>query len=84
MNESSGTAPLNWVFTIIYAVGFLILLITEIIGIRRKEPGDTITENWRKLDKNLHGPQQWGYRVGTAGILVWILLHLMSTSGGWG
>jgi hypothetical protein len=73
----------DWIFTAVYGVGFAILVGTEVVGIRRKAPNDTITENWRKLDKNLHGPQQWGYRVGTAGFLVWILLHLMSVSGGW-
>jgi hypothetical protein len=75
----------DWIFTAVYGLGFLLLLATEVVGIRRKEPNDTITENWRKLDKNLHGPLQWGWRVLTVGLLGWAILHLPFASGqGWG
>lgn len=74
---------LNWTFTVIFVLGFLILIVAEVVGIIRKQPGDTITEHWRWVDKKLHGFLQWGWRILTAGLLIWILLHLMSVSGGW-
>ena len=73
--------PLNLTFTSIFALGFLALFVTEIVGVIRKSKGDTITENWRYVDKRLHGVQQWGWRVMTAGLLVWTLIHLPGTSG---
>jgi hypothetical protein len=71
---------LDYVFSGLYAAGFLFLLVLELIGVHSKRPGDTITENWRFLDSHLHGPLQWGWRVMTAGTLVWILLHF---GGAW-
>jgi hypothetical protein len=71
---------LNLIFSALYAIGFLFLLVLEIIGVRSKSKGDTITENWRYLDTKLHGPLQWGWRVMTSGILVWILFHF---GGSW-
>jgi hypothetical protein len=52
----------------------------EILGIRNKEPGDTITENWRHIDKSLHPILQWGWRVLTIGLLGWVMLHF---GGSW-
>jgi hypothetical protein len=67
---------LDPVFTVIYGVGFLVLLAAELVGLARKAPGDTITEHWRYIDGHLHGVLQWGWRVLTAGLLGWAALHL--------
>lgn len=72
---------MNPVFVGIYLTCAVILLVTEIIGIRRKRSGDTITETWRWGDHHLSGYTQWGYRVVTAGTLAWLLLHL--AGGNW-
>ncbi len=71
---------LNPWFSGLYLAGFLFLITLELIGVHRKKAGDTITENWRFLDKRLHGPLQWGWRVMTAGALVWTLFHF---GGNW-
>jgi hypothetical protein len=71
---------LNIGFSVLYALGFLFLIVLEIIGIRNKEPGDTITENWRHIDKSLHPILQWGWRVLTIGLLGWVMLHF---GGSW-
>ena len=66
-------------FTIIFLTAGMILLVAEIIGVKRKGPGDTITENWRWLRDHLpYGWLRWAYRIMTAGILVWALLHLVA------
>lgn len=67
---------MNPLFTAIYVIGFGGLLAAEIIGIRRKASGDTITEHWRWIDRHAHGPAQWFFRAFTAGLLVWTLFHL--------
>jgi hypothetical protein len=69
------------IFSIIYAILFAGLLGTEIVGVRRKAKDDTITENWRKIDKNLNGVYRWFWRVLTAGMLGWILIHLPGKDG---
>jgi hypothetical protein len=68
---------LDYTFTAIYVLLFGALVATEIVGIRRKRKGDTITENWRYLDKHLHGFLQWGWRILTIGLLGWIMFHLV-------
>lgn len=55
---------LDLVFSAAYAVGFLFLLVLELVGVHSKRKGDTITENWRYLDTHLHGPLQWGWGFG--------------------
>jgi hypothetical protein len=72
---------LNPVFSILFASGFLFLLVCEIVGIIRKNPGDTITENWRYIDGHLNPILQWGWRILTAGLLTWTLFHF---AGNWG
>lgn len=72
---------LDLTFSFLYLAGFLFLFILEMIGVKSKRPGDTITENWRYLDSHLHGPLQWGLRVLTSGVTVWLLFHL---GGKWG
>lgn len=72
---------LNIVFSVIYGLGFLTLLVVEVIGVKRKAKGDTITENWRWIDGRLHGFLQWGWRILTAGLLAWILIHLPGARG---
>jgi hypothetical protein len=73
--------PMNLAFSAIYVLGFLVLLVTEVIGVKRKAKNDTITENWRWVDGHLHGFQQWGWRILTAGLLSWILIHLPGKDG---
>lgn len=63
-----------------FAAAYLILggtlLTVELVGVARKQPGDTITEGWRSLDRRLRGAPQWTYRVMTVGVLLWTALHL--------
>ena len=67
-------------------VGAVLLLAGEVVGILRKSKGvgdeDTITEWWRKADFRLGQSRQpfirWAYRVFTAGILIWTLLHFLA------
>lgn len=71
---------LNLWFSATYAVIFLAGITVELIGVFRRGKGDTITENWRWIDKWLayHSPIiDWFWRVFSAGALVWILLHLL-------
>lgn len=71
---------LNVVFTVIYVLAGGTLLVTELVALKRKEPGDTITEHLRWLDAHLHGVPQWVYRVLVIGACAWLPLHLW-TSG---
>lgn len=72
----------------IFVVGFLILgaalLTLELVGIDRKQGGDTITEMWHWLDDRLGKKLpwlQWFLRVFTVGLLAWTALHF---GGSWG
>jgi len=60
---------------IIYGIGIAILVITELIGIYRKGKGDTITEGWRLIDRELNGWLRWLWRIFTIGFLGWLILH---------
>jgi hypothetical protein len=67
-------------FSIIYATLFVTTVTVELIGVKRKAAGDTITENWRFIDKWLHYRSpiiDFLWRVFTAGFLVWLLLHFL-------
>lgn len=70
---------LNPVFTILIVCGALFLLVVELVGVFRKQPGDTITENWRAADEYLKRQPaiRWFYRIFTAGILLWAALHFL-------
>jgi len=77
------TPELNPVFGIVFLVGAAILLVAEIIGVQRRGKGDTITEHWRAGDQWLRRHASWGrwaFRIATAGILVWALLHFLAGS----
>jgi hypothetical protein len=73
-----------------FAVGYVLLggalLALELVGVhrkaKRKGDGDTITEGYHLIEADLPGPLRWGYRVFTAGVLVWTLLHF--SRGSWG
>lgn len=80
MHATLAGMTLDLAFSAAYAVGFLFLLVLELVGVHSKRPGDTITENWRWLDTHLHGPLQWGWRVMSIGVLGWIALHF---GGAW-
>lgn len=67
---------LNPWFSLGYLVLATALVSLELIGIHRKaKDGDTITENWHWVEKHLHGPLQWLWRVLTLGFLTWIMFH---------
>lgn len=72
---------LNLYFSLAYGVLSLALVVVELVGVRRKAKGDTITENWRWVDAHLHGPLRWFWRVFTVGFLAWVALHF---GGSWG
>lgn len=65
-----------------FAVTFVVLLgatlVVELIGVASKKDGDTITEGWRWVRDRLPGPGKWFFRVFTAGILVWAMLHFVA------
>ena len=54
-----------------------LLAIAIVVGIRRKAKGDTITEHWRWVDTVLSPGFRWLWRVFTAGMLGWALLHFL-------
>lgn len=58
-----------------YGVTFVVLLVVELIGVKRVGGGDTITESWRAVRD--HWP--WAkpvLTIGMAGFMAWALLHL--------
>ena len=74
------TPELNPFFSVAFLVGFVFLLVLEVWGIRRRGTGDTISEHWRAADAWLKARTlvgRWAFRVGTAGLLVWTLLHFL-------
>jgi hypothetical protein len=66
---------MNITFSVIFGVLFAALLTVELIGVFRKEHGDTITENWRWINKHSPAWVGWAWRVLTIGLLGWVLLH---------
>jgi hypothetical protein len=66
---------LFWPFTIIYVLLGLAIIAVELYGVFTKRSGDTITENWRFIDTHSPPWLKFLWRVFTAGILVWALLH---------
>lgn len=71
------TPELNPIFSVIYLIGFVVLVVVEIIGIRLKGKGDTITEHWRWIEAWLSDRWAWIFRVFTGGLLIWTLLHFL-------
>lgn len=67
-----------------FTAGYLLLgtalVALELVGVRRKAKGDTITENWHWVESHLHGPLRWLWRVFTVGLLAWVALHF---GGSW-
>lgn len=69
---------LNIAFSIAYGVIFVVAVTLELIGVASKRKGDTITENWRAINKALSkkaGAAGWLFRVFTFGFLLWCILH---------
>lgn len=67
-----------------FSLGYLLLaaglVALEVFGVRRRGPGDTITEHWRWLDAKAWPPAKWALRVFTVGMLAWTALHF---GGSW-
>ena len=69
---------LNIGFSIVFGVCFVIAVTFELIGVKSKRKGDTITENWRFMNAWLSKrvPMAgWVWRVVTLGFLTWCILH---------
>ena len=64
-------------FSVIYGVATAVLVVAEVVGIRREAPGDTITEHWRWVDRELPPAGRWAWRVFTAGLLSWAAKHFL-------
>lgn len=74
------TPDLNPIFSVIFLIGFLLLVVTEIVGVIRKQRGDTITEHWNFVDrvfKQKAPAVRWIWRVFTAGFFIWLVLHFL-------
>jgi len=71
------TPGLNPVFSITFLIGLVVLVVVEIIGVRRKGKGDTLTEHWRWIESWLPDGWAWVFRIFTGGLLVWTLLHFL-------
>lgn len=76
------TPELNPVFSILFLIGIVILVVVEVIGIKSPKAGDTLTEHWRFADRWLKnhkfGWLRWAFRVWTAGMLLWACLHFLA------
>lgn len=71
---------MNLWFSLAFGLIFASGLGLELVGVASKRRGDTITENWLWIRDHLPGPAAWCFRIGTAGVLVWVIGHLL---GGW-
>lgn len=61
-----------------FVVLLLALLGVELVGVASKRKGDTLTEGWRWIRDHLPGPAAWFFRIFTAGVLIWALLHFVA------
>jgi hypothetical protein len=71
---------LNPVFTVAFVVLLVALVVVELIGVKRPGHGDTLTEHWRWFNAVLNERHPWAawlFRIATAGLLVWVLLHFL-------
>jgi hypothetical protein len=64
-----------WPTTIFYGLTTLAVIAVELYGVLSKRNGDTITENWRFIDTHSPPWLKFVWRVVTAGLLMWTLLH---------
>lgn len=66
-------SPLGWVI----AALLVVLLVLELVGVARKDKGDTITEVYRTIRAKLPRPLAlvWVWLV--AGLLAWTLVHFL-------
>ncbi len=68
-------------FTAAFAVIFLLGIAIELVGVARKEAGDTVTEHWQYADQWLRTKSvaaRWFFRVLTAGTLTWVIVHFLA------
>jgi hypothetical protein len=76
MVADQGRHPtMNPLFSVLFGVLVVALVVVEVVGVVRKQRGDTLTENWRWLDRHLPAGLRWFLRVFTAGMLLWTALH---------
>lgn len=74
-------------FSIFWLVWVVAAVVVELVAVRRKQSGDTLSENeWAvtgvKGDRLLPAWLAWPLRVIVAGFLVWLIPHF--TLGIWG
>lgn len=69
--------------TIFYGLATALIVGVEVYGVTTKRKGDTITENWKHIDTHSPPWLKFIWRVFTAGLLMWTLLHFHDTSGSW-
>jgi hypothetical protein len=67
----------NPVFAAAFVLLLAALLVVELIGIKRPQSGDTLTELWRHVNRRLPPWFAWGFRIFTIGLLVWAVLHFI-------
>lgn len=78
MEANPTLAPqLNPWFGLAFLAILLLFLAVELWGVYRKGKGDTFTEGWRWTQGKLNGLPRWLFRILTAGILIWALLHFL-------
>lgn len=63
----------NIVWTVIYLVLAVPLIIIELIGVYRRQKGDTISENVWWIQKKF-----WPIKIVISGFLIWLLVHFWS------
>jgi len=72
------TPQLNPWFSLTFLALVVVFLVVEVIGITRKQPGDTFTEAWRWVEFQLPAWTAWLFRILTGGVLVWAILHFLA------
>jgi hypothetical protein len=68
--------PLYVPFALIFTALFGALIAVELIAVKSKRSGDTITEMWEWIHAKLPQPWRFMLEVLTGGFAIWFLFHI--------
>ncbi len=72
---------MNW-FTVAWIFWIVFFMVVEGIAVFNNIPGDTLSEHvWKLIGTNAdRSDWTWVWRIGLAGLLIWMIPHFMT---GW-